>query len=411
MQLTSRTSAFAMLITLAASGCALGPHTVGPTSLGYNKALQDTAESELLLNLVRARYGEQPSFVDVPNITQQYDFTGQATMQGHFRSIAFPLQEFFPHWVLGGTAAERPTIVVAPRFDVEFIRRLQTPISIDSMSILVWSGWSIDTVIRVTSNNINGLDNALAAGRPHPEWPAYNDEFKSVTWLLRQLQLKGQVELVAQFTQTEPVSFESDTELTLPDVMSAIEQGYAVEQVGDGHRISLQGPASQTMVLRFAPEAVGSPEHKLLVERLQLDVSTDHYLVHGATEGVLKVHPQRDRITLSRRSFLEVIHYLSQGIEVPCEHIESGIVYQTTGGDGYVFDWNHVTGDLIRVHVQKKRPRDAEIAIQYRDHWFYVDGHDLQTRYTLNLLLELYRMEVRGGGGASVPLITIGAGG
>lgn len=387
------------------SGCALGPHTVQPSSLGYNEVLHDTAESEMLLNLVRARYGEQPVFVEVPSVTQQYDFTGQATIQGHFRHSVFPLGEFIPHWILAGTAAERPTIVLAPKFDEQFNQRLRSPITIDSMSILIWCGWNIDTVLRLAANNVNGMDNALMAGRPHPEWPADVSEFRQFSNVLRQLQLQGKVELVALFPEADEKDKKDGAKLASYSSKKS-DRGRLIGDEATDKRLE-----GQPHVLRFAPDVVGTPEHQTLSQLLKLQEPKEFYPVKEAAEGILKERAPYDDLVLSRRSFSEVLFFLGQGIEVPCEHIESCIAHQTRMADGQPFDWNTVTGDLICIRCSKKRPACSEIAVKYRGYWFYIDERDLPSRYTVSLLVELYNMEVRGGGGAAVPLLTIGASG
>jgi hypothetical protein len=386
-----RLLSLAIVLSCTLCGCALGPHTIRGATLGYNEVLHDTAEAELLLNLVRARYGEQPNFVEVASVTQQYAFTSQTTLQGDLAGQVFPaVGSFFPHLIWNGTVAETPTIALAPKFDDKFNQRLRSPISIDSMSILVWCGWNIDTVLRVTSNNINGLDNALMAGRAHPEWPANVDEFRQVTQLLKQLQLRGKVELVAQFEE---------------------EEGAAKPEAGKPDAEKDKRLEDQVHVLRFSPDVVGGPEHQQLMHLLKLGKAESFYKVNAAAEGILKEQPPYEEVVLSRRSFSEVMYYMSHGIEVPCEHIVEGVAHQTLLGNGQAFDWNTVTGDMLRVCCQKRRPKHAEVAVKYRGYWFYIPNSDLNSRYTLNFLVELYNMEVRGGGGASVPLITIGAGG
>ena len=386
------------------SGCVLGPHTVQPSSLGYNEVLHDTAESELLLNLVRARYGEQPMFVEVPSITQQYDFTRTATVSGHFGHHFFLPIDAFPHWLFGGTLAERPTIVLAPKFDEKFNQRLRAPITIDTMSILVWCGWNIDTVLRLASNNINGLDNALMAGRAHPEWPADVSEFRMVTQQLRQLQLQGKVELVAIFPETHEKNKKGDAQLASHSFSR--QSLREAQNKPEEKRIE-----AQPHVLRFAPDVVGKPEHQNVTRLLRLREDKVFYSVKEAAEGILKEQAPYDDLILSRRSFSEVLFFLAQGIEVPCEHLVAGIAHQTMLANGEAFDWNTVTGDLIQVRCCPKRPGHAEVAVKYRDHWFYIEERDLASRYTLSLVTEIYNIEVRGGGGASVPLLTIGASG
>ena len=44
-----------------AAGCALGPRSVEQSRLRYNEAVKTTAEQQLLLNIVRLRYTDNPS--------------------------------------------------------------------------------------------------------------------------------------------------------------------------------------------------------------------------------------------------------------------------------------------------------------------------------------------------------------
>ncbi len=347
-------------VILLLSGCAIGPYTVQPSSLGYNEVLHDTAETELLLNLVRARYGEQPVFVEVPSVTQQYDFTGQATVQGHFRNPVFPLGESLAHWIFAGTAAERPTIVLAPKFDEKFNQRLRAPITIDSMSILVWCGWNIDSVLRVSSNNVNGMDNGLMAGRPNPEWPADVSDFRQFSHVLRQLQLQGKVELVAIFPDAADKGKKDGAKLATYSPQDRNKPHWLADEKED-KRVE-----AQPHVLRFAPDVVGTPEHKTLMQLLKLRESKEFYPVKEAAEGILKERAPYDGLVLSRRSFSEVLYFLGQAIEVPNEHLESCMVHQTRMADGQAFDWNNVTGDLLCVRCSKKKPNHTEIAVKYR---------------------------------------------
>ena len=59
------------------------------------------------------------------------------------------------------------------------------------------------------------------------------------------------------------------------------------------------------------------------------------------------------------------------------------------------------------VHYSKKKPDDAVVAVKHRGYWFYVSDCDLDSKSTFNLLLELINLEIRAGGGAQIPLLTI----
>ena len=56
-------------------------------------------------------------------------------------------------------------------------------------------------------------------------------------------------------------------------------------------------------------------------------------------------------------------------------------------------------------------PDNAAVAIQYKDYWFYIADHDLETKSTFTLLVELFGIEVRVGGGGGGFLYTLNVGG
>ena len=116
----------------------------------------------------------------------------------------------------------------------------------------------------------------------------------------------------------------------------------------------------------------------------------------------------RKDITVSTRSLLETMYYLSQGIQIPDEHLQQGLVTLTLDHDGQPFDWTEMTGDLLQVFTSKHRPKCAAIAIPYRGYWYYIDDRDLNSQSTFVLLAELFSIEIRGGGGARLPVLTLG---
>lgn len=109
----------------------------------------------------------------------------------------------------------------------------------------------------------------------------------------------------------------------------------------------------------------------------------------------------------SPRSYLEVLYFVSQGVSIPPEHYEKGLVTVTRNCDGSFFDWSEVTGDLLTVCVSKHKPHDASTAVQYRGYWYYIQDSDLQSKSTFSLLIQMYNMAVRSGAVGVVPQLTI----
>ena len=67
-----------------------------------------------------------------------------------------------------------------------------------------------------------------------------------------------------------------------------------------------------------------------------------------------------------------------------------------------------MTGDLLQVHACKHRPQSAAVAVKYKGYRFYFDDRDLNSQSTFQLLLERFSIEIRGGGGQRLPVLTLG---
>ena len=77
MNVLARPAGWGGLATLvllsAAPGCSFGPKAVYRTRLPYNEAVKTTSEEQLLLNIVRLRYSDNPSSIAVSSIAAQFE--------------------------------------------------------------------------------------------------------------------------------------------------------------------------------------------------------------------------------------------------------------------------------------------------------------------------------------------------
>ena len=123
----------------------------------------------------------------------------------------------------------------------------------------------------------------------------------------------------------------------------------------------------QYAALIFTPEIVNSAEVSEIASILGLQPGLAVYEVKLARQGQIQPalggvgelgrlppveeYGTRKDITVSTRSLLETMFYLSQGIQVPCEHLQQGLVTVTLDHHGEPFDRTEMTGDLLRVLV------------------------------------------------------------
>ena len=76
-----------LVMVLAVAGCAsIGPGTVPRDRLDYISAVGESWKEQTLLNVVRLRDGDAPSFVDVSSVISAYTFQGQFSPGGQFSS-------------------------------------------------------------------------------------------------------------------------------------------------------------------------------------------------------------------------------------------------------------------------------------------------------------------------------------
>ena len=414
----------ACTLLLTAGGCVLGPGSLQHSRTNYNRAVQQTAREEMLLNLVRMRYYQSEEFIGIPSITSQFTYDADLGGSGAWQNgVAARLGLVF-----GVGASSRPTIVYTPEQAQQFNQRLLTPIALETIDLLTSKGWAMNRVLRLTVRNINDVDNATSAGGPTPNLKPEFEEFVYLSDLFRALQKHGQ-QIEITYTETpsaEPVKVSDDIpndKVDLESIVLAAEKGFRLERSPDGltHSLWTNPPMENTLALRVAPGATASPEMQEIRRILQLAPLSDQlpaYNIRSDTYGQLK-HPgagrssgatlQNDRtsLTFSTRSMKEMMFYLSHGISVPQTHMDQQRVRRTFDNNGCTFDWNDMTGDLFRVRVQRLRPRNAAVSVQHAGHWFYIDETDLNSKSTFNLLLELFNLQIRAGGNTQVPILTL----
>lgn len=400
------------LILLPITGCVLGPKALSYSRTEYNRAVQLTANEQMLLNIVRMRYRDTPEFVAVSSISTQFTFDAGATVGADLKSS---LPDIF-HADGSVAASERPTITYMPLQDEQFAHRLLSPMSMETLLLLTRTGWSMERVLRLMVQNINGLDNATSAGGPTPQLRPDFESFKKVAGYFRTLQNRNQVEIAYHKSKTPktlsgpiPVQQIAGTDLVL-----AAEKGFRFDVNEEGTQVILTSP-DQFLVLRVAPNIDKTSEGDVIFEKLNIDppgAKRNYYPLRLANEGQLFEGREtvENQLWISTRSLLETLYYLSQGIDIPDGHYTDGIVTKTLNSDGSVFDWNELTGDLLRIHHSKQRPVQSSVAVRYREYWFFIDDSDLQSKSTFSLLMELYNLEIRGGGAVSAPVLTLGVG-
>ncbi len=331
---------------VAASGCAqIGPDLVKAGRNEYNKVLAQTEDEQTLLNLVRMRYADIPMLLNVSSVSTS--FTWNQSLQAE----AEKKQGGNDDDLVGARGnldyTERPTITYTPVGGADLVKNVLTPMELDSLLLLSRSGWSIERLLRVMANRMNGTDNAREASGPTPfEVPEFAD-FLGAAKLLRQMQRRG-----------------------------LITFGY--RKVGE----------EQVPAMRLEPEALGSDEALALYTLLGLEPNRRLFTI--TTEGRRR---SAQSLGIELRSLIGILFFLSHAVDVPDRDLAAGRVTITRDENGQVFDWNDFLSDTLDIRSQNKEPGNAAIAVRYRNSWFYVDDSDINSKYTFMLLRTLIALQ------------------
>ena len=333
----SRSCGLAALLVSGLSACtSQGPTRLPPDRFDYNQAISQSANEQMLLNLVRLRYSEIPVFLAVTSVLTQYSYAGTIGVRGSGgASFGDPL------WQVGASSnfvyIERPTITYAPLTGDDFAKQLLKPIPSEMVFSLVSSGWPPRDLLLMTMFRLN--DNLNMAFEMSPEAFERFDAFKSI------------VDQIIELAKRDAMEVEHG------------EEKYLVFN-------RRTDPETRQRIAEFETSMDLDPE----IWKFRI---TD-------------MHMERkpDEVTMRVRSILELMGFLSRGVEIPPAHREQNFAEKSTG-------WEDEAPQRIPLHVyaQVDPPDDAFVSIYFQDHWFYIAQSDHRSKKSFGLLEYLFQMQ------------------
>lgn len=342
-----------LALAILASCAQVGPGTIVRDRLDYTDAVAESWKRQMLLNIVKMRYGDAPVFLDVTSIINQYAMENEVN-----GSLGWSGPPSSNNQRIGGVSryADRPTISYNLLTGEKFARSLMSPINPTSVMSLVEGGYPIDLVFRVLLHSINGIDNQYGGtNRTH----AADPEFYPLIEELRDAQDKRIFALRVKRV---------DERQALVLVFRKKDEKITVE----GHNV-----------------------RRLLGLR---ESGTDFRVVYGS------VSTADDEIALLTRSIIEILSDISSTIEVPYEHVAEKRVSPPMQAVGEGF-----RPPLISIRYSATQPDDAFVAVEYRDSWFYIDDRDYPSKKLFSFLMFVMTLTETGGEGGA-PIMTISAG-
>jgi hypothetical protein len=348
-------------VVLTIAGCAsVGPATVPRDRTDYVTAVADSWKEQTLLNVVRMRYGDAPSFVDVSSVISSYTFQGQVSANGQ---VASGQTATIPSalGMVGGAAtySDRPTITYTPLAGDRFTRSLLNPIPPSAIFELIQAGYPADTILQMTVRGINGLSNRTTlAGETRDADP----DFYAVLAALRRLQLSGTVSL-------------------------RIEKRGA-DEIG-------------TLILSSSRSDQSKRDLDFVLSALGLVPGRDRELT--LTFGALARNDKE--IAVLSRSMLGVLLEVASGVDVPGGDVAAG----RTGPSARRSDAPDPRDrPLIRIYSGPTPAPRAYDAVRYRDTWYWISDDDLASKRTFTFLMMFFSL-AETGVAPQAPVVTIPA--
>jgi len=327
-----------MAIVLMLQGCqSIGVGSVQRDRLDYGGAIADSWKEQTLLNIIKLRYFDTPTFLDVSTVISSYQLQSEVSFG----------REIFPNapgdtnrsFGLTGIYTDRPTISYAPLTGEKFVNSLA----------MILSGHQADFILRATVRAINDVYNHSASpARARREDPA----FAQVIAALRRIQQAGALGMRIEARPVAVQGGRGDRPVTADTAWIFFREGADAETAADIAfvRKSLDiDPAIRELRLGFGSLRTGGGE-----------------------------------IALLTRSIMEILVELSSGVEVPEQHLAEGRARPLQKGEGSPGGGNSYP--VARVLAGEGPPADAYVAVRYRNHWFWIDDRDLASKRAFSFL-------------------------
>jgi hypothetical protein len=346
----------AVFICFVTGSCrTIGPNTIENARFDYTDAISSSWKKQMLLNLVKIRYGDTPIFLDVSSIINQYAL--ETELHGGLSWNAF-LPTDSQNVSVRSRYSDRPTITYNPMTGEKFTRSLLTPIPPASILALVQGGWPVDRILQICVQSINGIDNH--AGHASFSREADPDFYHLIT-RLKEIQKRG----------------------------------------GVGVRIEKKEKDVDTIIFFESEDKDIQQEVVKLKKLLRLNTESNEFkLVYG------RLPKSSNELAILSRSIMEILLEMGTYIDVPQKDLDDGRVLPVLSS---TIEKEFNISPIIQIHSSFEKPNDAYLAVSYREYWFWVDDRDPRSKGILTFLLILFSL-AETSGPSQAPILTIPAG-
>lgn len=316
------------MVQFLGSGCAIvGPRSVSQGRLSYAEAINQTADEQMLLTIVKGRYSETMTLLDVSSVAANMRFRASASTEMGFGDGEDYLGNLVP-FSAGVAYEENPTITYQPIQGEQYFRQLMVPIPLDVLLLILRSETQSSNLFTILVNRANNLRNPdfleIVPHKPNLRWTRFIE-------LYAKLRSAGIAELVENPKTDETFNL----------------------------FISDYAPAHSVIVAEC-------------LELLDLSISIDDSEAIIIPISFSVTAEKAQGIGVITRSVYDLFEIMKAAIVVPQAHAEAGLArtYPPVG----------LSGQDVKIPFSKTKPDNASLAVRYRGYWFYIDETDQSTK-------------------------------
>lgn len=320
-------------------GCTtLGPQYIASGRAAYNAVINHTEDQQMLMAIVRTRYGETISMLAVTNVTANVRFSASAEAQFGIGPPPSYEQNLIP--LSTGLAFEdNPTISYAPIEGEEQFDRLMSPVPLKFVVILSSSMEHRRLPFLMLIKSINHIRNPKFLHAPMSET---DPRFMHI------------VDLISTLNETGHIDWARDSREEV--IFSIVIRNQAPGRTEEIHKLL-----------------------DLLGVKQRLDGTKPIVVpVYDAIE-----EPAAGGVAVTTNSIFDLIEMLSASIDVPEKHRQSGLAisYPPPG----------LAGSKVRIQRTTAPPENASVSVSYRNSYYYIAETDQDTKLMFRILRTLWK--------------------
>ena len=333
------------LVRCSLLGCRLrrgvGPRSISMGRGDYTEAINKTEDEQLLLSIVRGRYGESYTLLAVSGVAANVRFRTNA---GADIGVG-PTSNYDGNLVpfSGGLAyEENPTITYTPVQGEQYLRQLLSPIPLNLLVLIIHSSTNSAATLTLFTNRINDMQNPDFLDGPNAKT---DRRFERFVELVQELDQAGVIQLVEDPRENVPFDI---------------------------------------LITNYSPNYSGKIQEYLNLLGLPMPTDESKNIVlpvYFAIKG-----QDLDGVAISTRSTFDLMEILRAAIEVPEEHAKAGLAvnYPKTG----------LAGKNLRILSSKDKPGRAAVAVRHRGYWFYIHETDMRTKLYYAMIRTLWSVSI-----------------